>query len=244
MDIIRNDDVLPQDNLQTALTAEAGLDTLYSRVLLHAHRNDNFDRVLGTVMLLREYLDITALAELLGLRAADVVQTLLGVQSVLMIPGDDCQPIRLFHSSLRDFLTSRLRSNNFYIDPPTRHFSIATDCLSIITVRQKAGFFHGGVQKYASLNWCYHLYQTLISEGDHIIGPLVEGSLMRRLTDFAFRSLDFWINDVLLDEYKNTLGDLDSVLRVLEVSNLHGWLRNFKIDALPCSHYNVADRIY
>jgi hypothetical protein len=28
--VIRNEDALPQDNLQTAFTAEAGLDTLYA----------------------------------------------------------------------------------------------------------------------------------------------------------------------------------------------------------------------
>lgn len=226
MDVIRNENALPQDNLHTALTAGAGLDTLYTRVLLHARRNDNFERVIGTVMLLRKPLAITAIAELLWVRAADIVQTLLGIQSILMIPGDDDQPIQLFHTSLRDYLTSRLRSNNFYIDPPTRHFSIATDCLSIIAVPPKEGIFYDGGQKYASLNWCYHLHEALI--GDHIIGILAEGSLMQRLTDFAFQSLDFWVNTMLLDGYNKTLNVLDSMLRSLEVSDLHVWLWNSK----------------
>ena len=243
MDVIRNEDALPQDNLQTALTAEAGLDTLYIRVLLHARRNEHFERVIGTVMLLREPLAITAVAELLRLRAADVIQTLLGIQSILMIPGDDDHPIRLFHTSLRDFFTSRLRSNSFYIDPPARHISIATDCLSIIAGRPKESIFYDGVHKYACLNWCWHLHDALIGEGDHIIGLLAEGSFMTRLTGFALQFLEFWVNTILVDGYKKTLTVIDSVL-LLEVSHLLVWLWNFEFDALACSRYDTADGIY
>jgi hypothetical protein len=241
MDVIRNEDALPQDNLQTALTAHAGLDTLYTRVLLHARRNDNFERVIGTVMLLREPLTITALAELLWLRAADIVHALLGIQSILMIPGDDDQPIRLFHTSLRDFLTSQLRSNNFYIDP-IRHLSITADCLSIIAVPPKEGIFYNGGQKYACFNWCYHLHEALISEMDRVIGLVAEGSLIKQLTDFTFQ-LNFWVNTMLLDACSNTLNVLNLVLCLLEVSDSHEWLWNFKIDTLPCSHYKIANGI-
>jgi hypothetical protein len=136
-----------------------------------------------------------------------------------MIPGDDDQSIQLFHTSLRDFLTSQPRSNNFFINPPTRHFSITTDCLSIITVQPEKGIFYDGARKYACLNWCYHLRENLTS-GDHIFEPPSEGSLMRQLQDFASKSLGFWVNILLLDGHKKTLDVLDSILSVLGVSDV------------------------
>jgi len=84
-----------EDNLRKALTAEDGLDFLYAQVLRDAPRDENFDRVISTVMLLTEPLPIVFLAYLLGLRPKDIVQTSLGLQSILMIPGDDDEPITL-----------------------------------------------------------------------------------------------------------------------------------------------------
>jgi len=206
--------------LQEALAAEAGLDTLYSQVLSDAHRDDNFDRVIGTVTVLRHAMSITSLAQLLRLQSEEIVQTLLGVQSILMIPGDDNQSIQLFHTSLRDFLTSQPRSKQFFIDPPTRHFSITIDCLSIIAVRPEKGIFYGEVQKYACFNWCYHLHQILVNAGDHTFEPLLEGALLRRLKDFVSQSLDFWVNTILSDGYKKHMDVLDSVILALVVSNI------------------------
>jgi len=127
MNVIRKGSGLPKNRLKEALTAEAGLDTLYTQVLSDAQRDHNFERVIGTVMLLRDTMSITSLAQLLRLQSEEIVQTLLGVQPILMIPGDDNQSIQLCHTSLRDFLTSQSRSNQFFI-PPIHHFSITIDC--------------------------------------------------------------------------------------------------------------------
>jgi hypothetical protein len=177
MNVIHKGKGLPQNKLKEALTADAGLDTLYSQVLSDAHRDDNFDRVIGTVMVLRDTMSITSLAQLLRLQSEEIVQTLLGVQSILMIPGSDDQPIQLFHTSLRDFLTSQPRSKQFFINPPHRHFSFTIDCLSITAVGPEKGIFYGGVQKYACFNWCYHLHQILVNGGDHAFEPLLEDAL-------------------------------------------------------------------
>ena len=139
---------LPQDNLKMALTAEDGLDLLYAQVLTDALPDDNvdqdkFQRVIGTVMLLTEPISIAFQAHILQLRSVDIVQTLIGLQSVLMIPDRDDQPIRLFHTSLRDFLISPMRSRAFFIHPQVQHLWIAVDCLRVLTEWPRADIFYG-----------------------------------------------------------------------------------------------------
>ena len=205
---------LPQDNLHTALTAESGLDPLYARILADAHsdRDNNFERVIGTVMLLKEPIPIVFLAHLLQLRPADIVLTLLGLQSILMIPGSDDKAIRLFHTSLRDFLTSPGRSPDFFIDPPARHLLIAADCLRVIAVRPTDDFFYSDREMYACLNWCHHFEQGLTNErgGDDL------SELMSCLIDFASKSVDCWINTSLL-KGERQLAVLRSGISKLEV---------------------------
>ena len=217
INFICNQNGLPQDILRMALTADAGLNTLYKQVLADAPLDRNFERVLGTIILLSSPLSTISLGHLLQLRAEDIVQALLGTQSILMIPGDDNQPVQLFHTSLWDFLISQPCSNEFFIDPSPRHFTIATDCLTIIGVWLEIGNIYDGGQKYACLNWCYHLYQSLSYGGD-IHTPLLEASLMKPLKIFALQSLKLWVNTLVSEGYKKTLDALDSVLSVLKVS--------------------------
>ena len=58
---------LPQDNLRTVLMGEDSLDSLYTQILADAPRDNNFKRVIGAVMLLKELIPIVFLAHLLQL---------------------------------------------------------------------------------------------------------------------------------------------------------------------------------
>jgi hypothetical protein len=230
IDLIRKGSGLPQDNLSLALTVEDGLDPLYARILAEALPDDNFQRVIGTIMLLTEPLSITFLAHLLQLRSGDIVQTLLGLQSILMIPGDDDQAIRLFHTSLRDFLISPLRSGKFFISPPARHLVIAADCLRVIAVRPKEDIFYSSMQMYACLNWCFHFEQGVTGEGDNLSNSLPIASLMSCLMDFVSQSIDCWVNTSLLKAYAQlqVLRSAISKLRVSLVVYLF-WDLNFRV---------------
>ena len=185
---------LPQDNLRTALTAESGLDPLYSQILAGAPRDNNFERVIGTVMLLKKPIPIVFLAEMLQLRPADIVQTLLGVQSIIMVPDSDYEDIRLFHTSLRDFLISPGRSLDFFINPPTRHLLIAADCLRVLAVRPTDGMFYDDREMYACLFWCDH-FEKGVTDG---LGDDDLSDFMSCLMDFASKSFDRWVNTSLL----------------------------------------------
>jgi hypothetical protein len=211
---------LPHRKLQTALTVDAGLDTLYSQVLSVASHTKNTKRVIGTIMLLNDLLPITSLACLLQLETADVIQALLGLQSILLIPSDDNQPVRLFHTSLRDFLTAQPRSGAFFIDPPTRHLCIVIHCLKAITIPPEHVIFYDKEQKYAGLNWCNHLLRGLTDiGGTHILHSQLGASFMSSVVDFASGSLDFWVNTVIADaDLPAMLHTLASVLLRLQVS--------------------------
>jgi len=220
IDFIEKGSGFPQEKLRKALMADADLDTLYAQILSAAPRDHNFERVIGTVMLLTSPLSITSLGCLLQLRSEEIVHALLGIQSILMIPGDDDQSIQLFHTSLRDFLVSRPRSWDFFIDPPTRHLCIATDCLMVIMTQPENGIFYSGGQSYACLNWCYHYCWGLTEGGgDNLLHSSPSASLMNCLVDFASRPLDFWVNTMILErKLEQVLDDLHLVLLWLEVS--------------------------
>jgi hypothetical protein len=116
---------LPHRKLEAALKSHAGLDPLYTQVLRSATQ---------------EHLSVVVLAYLLRIEIGDVIHALLRVQSILVVPDDDESPIRLFHASLRDFLTTRARSNELFINPPVRYLSIASDCLAVMLAHNEDDF--------------------------------------------------------------------------------------------------------
>jgi len=213
--------ILPQERLQKALTAEVGLDALYRDILSAAQRDCHFDRVIGTIMLLRSPLPITFLGHLLQLSAEAIVQSLWGIQSILMIPGDDDEPIQLFHTSLRDFLVAPGRSSSFYINPPTQHLLIVIDCLKAMRTKPRGIVFQGG-QIYACLNWCHHVVEGLKeSRGDCLFDSSLGISLTDCLADFASQTLEIWVNTIVFEKGWNSLLDiLDLGLSPLKVCAL------------------------
>ena len=209
---------LPQEKLQGVLEVEDGLDPLYMQVLSNAVHDHNFERVIGTVVLLREPLSITFLGQLLRLQTGHIVLSLLGTQSILMIPEDDDQVIRPFHTSLPDFLKTESRSGTFFIDPLHHHLSILTDCLAVMMVHPTEDIFYVGAQLYACMNWCYHFYQSFV-EGreDAVVETSTLDVVTHHLEDWGSSHFQFWVNTLLLKGWKNPLDQLASLLARLKV---------------------------
>jgi hypothetical protein len=209
------DDGQPHRKLPIALSAHAGLDPLYAQVLSAAPRSHEFNRVISTILLLTSNFSVTALGHLLQLNTADILEALLGIQSILMIPGDDDQPVQLFHTSLRDFLTSKLRSGDFFIDPPTCHLDILLACLKLVTIPPETDiFFSGEASRYACDNWCHHFDQWLTVENESQDDPL-----SNYLTHFVSQSFDYWVNTLLLNLLEDdVLNILQKILLKLKVS--------------------------
>jgi hypothetical protein len=209
---------LPHKKLSGAIVTHPGLDPLYTQVFSAALRTDNFERAVGTIMLLNTVIPITALAGLLQLEIPDVLQPLLKLQSILMIPGNDNQPIQLFHTSLRDYLTTRTRSDEFYINPPARHLFMTIDCLKSITGYTRVDIFEKEPQKYACANWCYHFRSSLTTGGgNYVTDPSIGGSLISCLTSFA-QSLDSWVNTLIAKHQEKIINDLGALLLALKVN--------------------------
>ena len=151
-------DRMPYKALQKLLASGAdGLDPLYEQVLSSASWTEDFCRILGTIIVLKENKSISFLSSLLSLHHEEVICELLDIQSVIKIPGDDNEPIALYHTSLRDFLTIKSRSKQYFIDPPLRHLHLAIHCLNHLAEYPSKDFFEGDVANYACINWPHHI---------------------------------------------------------------------------------------
>jgi hypothetical protein len=200
------------------LKADVGLDLLYTQVLSAAPRNDNFDRVVGTVILLTRPLSVTALGHLLQLENHIMLQVLLGIQSIVLIPADDHQPIQLFHTSFRDFMTARSRSDNYYVDPPARNISIAIDCVKVMNAGSEDFIFEGEAQNYACLNWFHHLGDVLTQGGGLVLDLSSNNSLLTHLTAFKGQSFNCWINTLIFVGKRETVKDMRKLVSNFQVS--------------------------
>ncbi|KIK02411.1 hypothetical protein K443DRAFT_6181 [Laccaria amethystina LaAM-08-1] len=149
---------MPHKALQQLLESGAdGLDPLDKQVLSSASRTAALHQILGTIMILEDNRSISFLSSLLNLQHEEVIHELLGVQSIIKIPGDNNQPIMLYHTSLWDFLTIKSRSAQYFIDPPLQHLHLAIHCLKHLAEYPSEYFFKGDVAKYACFNWPLHV---------------------------------------------------------------------------------------
>jgi hypothetical protein len=151
-------DRLPHKAMQKLLTSGVnGLDSLYEQVLSSASWTKDFCQILGTITVLKNNKSISFLSSLLSIHHEEVICELLEVQSIIKIPGDDNEPIMLYHTSLWDFLTIKSRSKQYFIDPPLRHLHLAIHCLKHLAEYPSKDFFEGDVANYACFNWPHHI---------------------------------------------------------------------------------------
>ncbi|KIK01532.1 hypothetical protein K443DRAFT_98399 [Laccaria amethystina LaAM-08-1] len=151
-------DLVPHRALEKLLaTGVNGLDSLYEQVLSSASWSGDFCQILGTIMVLKDNKSISFLSSLLSLQHEEVICGLLQVQSIIMIPGDDDEPVVFYHTSLRDFLTIQSRSKQYFIDPSLQHLHLAIHCLKHLAGYPSKDFFEGDVADYACLNWPHHI---------------------------------------------------------------------------------------
>jgi hypothetical protein len=215
---------LPHRKLQIALQGHCGLDPLYTEVLQSASRGRYFTRVLETIIIIPEPVSIIDLAFLLQIENGDVILALQGVQSIIMMPEDNEQPVWLFHTSLRDFLTTQAHSESFFINPVTCHLSAANDCLVVMSAHHGDMIYANQMLQYAARKWCHHLLFAIEegSGGDFLFsqdGTFLfsqDGTcMMNTLTGFVSQAFDPWINSIIMQvNMVDTLETLESVLKV------------------------------
>jgi len=180
----------------TAHEGRAGIDSLYSQILLHAFSDVpepevfvNMRRVLGAIVLAFNPLSRRELSTILGTSTALISTTLRHLHSVILVPTDGSKEIRVFHKSFPDFLQDHQRCTDprFYVDPTTYHSGMVLSCLELVkelrvnpcslppftmnqdvlTLPQLLEDKLGGGTRYACSHWARHLRVSLIA-GDRI----------------------------------------------------------------------------
>jgi len=143
---------------KSSLSATKHLDGIYTTVLQHSvlgkrgdHECDQeceqeceqlagrFRQVVGSIVVMFNTVPARNLAQLLQIPFKMVSKTLDSVRSVLNVPDNESQPIRLFHLSFRDFLqdSQRCRDFRFQIDEKEIHTSLFRNCMQHISQLQE-----------------------------------------------------------------------------------------------------------
>jgi hypothetical protein len=176
----------------TTHEGRAGIDSLYSQVLLHAfsdvHESEVFIQmryVLGAIILAFNPLSRKELSILLDIPTTLISTTLRHLHSLLLVPTNETKEIRIFHKSFPDFLQGNKRCTNprFYIDSKTHHSHMALRCLELVkklkrnpcslstfTMNQDVLDLPqllenklGGAVRYACSYWARHLELSSVS---------------------------------------------------------------------------------
>jgi hypothetical protein len=124
----------------------SGVDQLYIKVLEQAfqdvhtgggQRYSRFKTVVGAVLLVFNPLSAKALSDLL--RVPGTSTTLRPLHSLLLIPDNTKDPVRIYHKSFPDFLTDpkRCEDQRFFVDPAFHHVEILLSCLKLMGERLK-----------------------------------------------------------------------------------------------------------
>ena len=235
----------PDERLQLIITHSdcttheggAGIDPLYTQVLEHAFSGvkdatvfRNFRRVLGTVVLAFNPLSRQQIADILGISPRLITTTLRHLHSVLLVPKEDSEVIRVFHKSFPDFLQDLNRCPNpkFYIDTSTRHGDIALGCLELLEklklnpcdlpdfvmnrdipnlpelLEEKVG----SATKYACNYWAMHV-QSSPTTGDYAL------QLITSITNFLKVNGIQWVEVMSLENQLETV--------IYSINNLSDW---------------------
>ena len=227
---------LPQD---TSHVGRSGIDLLYSKVLDEAFHDVDQDfclhlrSVVGAVVLIFHPLSVKALADLLGNcgTPSKISSALRAFHSLLLIPDNKEDPVRIFHKSFPDFLTDpkRCTDNRFFIDPPIHHRAILLSCLKFMGEKLKKNICDlddyavlsevgdlpthkrthvGDTLEYACCFWVAHLMRTVNSSVD-------VGEVQQAIDTFFTTCFLFWI------EVLSILGKLE--VGVYALSDIEKW---------------------
>ena len=146
---------LPQNTIEEE---KSGIDDLYTQILEQAFHfvhvdekgfHSRFRSVMGAVLLMFNPLPMKALSSLI--RVTDIPTILSSLHSLLLVPNNEADPIRVLHGSLPDFLmdSGRCRDERFLINPSVYHREILFSCLDLMKERLKKNICD--LEDYASL---------------------------------------------------------------------------------------------
>jgi len=132
---------------KSSLSATEHLDGIYTTLLQHSVLGrrgyqecaGRFRRVVGSILVMFNNIPARNLAQLLQIPFKMVSSTLDSLRSVVSVPEEESQPVRLFHLSFRDFLldSQRCSDSRFQVDEKERHTSLFRKCMEHISQLQE-----------------------------------------------------------------------------------------------------------
>ncbi|KAJ7074595.1 hypothetical protein C8F01DRAFT_30580 [Mycena amicta] len=163
-------DANPSSEEESA-SAFADLDFLYRMILSTNPNIALVKRILGAYFALPDdYIHpgrrcISFLEGILGLPVGTVRRALRGLHSLFFIPSSDEMKMTPYHASLHDFLRSRSRSREFFLDSERHHEHLLERCLEIILSDLNGSNRHCDPDSvtYSSQRWYIHLVDTMTS---------------------------------------------------------------------------------
>ena len=210
----------------------SALDDLYGRILSAAFRanargKDEIQKVLRAIISVRTPLSINGLSKLLKIEAESISEALSSLHSVIYISENMDLPISTFHASFTDFITTKERSGEHFLEPSISHHMLGLHCLGLLQsslvedIYQLEGI-SGSLDMdvspstvrdpipealvYACVNWASHVV-NIESEGE------VAEEVWDALYSFFDEKLLQWFECLSL---LNQLGDAVSSLKVIE----------------------------
>ena len=224
----------------------AGIDSLYSQILLYAfsdiHKPEEFvdiRHVLAAIVLAFNPLSRRELSTILGVPMSLISTTLRHLHSVILVPSDETKKICIFHKSFPDYLQDHRRCTNsrLHINPETYHGNMTFNCLELVkelkrnpcslppfTMNQDIQDLPqlldneiGSAVQYACTYWAGHLRLSPTS-----------GDLIEEIIDSATNMVEdapVWIEVMSLE---NHLGEV-----IHSINGLLDWLNQVSDSYLP-----------
>ncbi|KAJ2918154.1 hypothetical protein MD484_g2222, partial [Candolleomyces efflorescens] len=155
----------PMDRLPLALKMNPDFDDLYAQTLARSQHLPHFLDIISTIAHLEVPLPTSGIAELLGISIYEVVTVLVNLQAIILVPGTDDIPVTLFHTSLREFLTTQSRSNSFFAHP-RQHVRLLLCCLqSELTHRYQGGLGSSPIQRNSAAAYALRYSEAHLLRG-------------------------------------------------------------------------------
>ncbi|KAJ7074563.1 hypothetical protein C8F01DRAFT_1010948, partial [Mycena amicta] len=108
---------------------------------------------------------ISFLEGILGLPVGTARRALRGLHSLFFIPSTDDLKMMPYHASLHDFISSRSRSREFFLDSKRHHEHLLECCLNITLGHLDGSKWHNDPHSaaYSSRYWYKHLVDAMTS---------------------------------------------------------------------------------
>jgi NACHT domain len=222
------------------------LNELYMQVLNQAYPDISLDLagrlklVMGSIILLRDPLSAHNLERLLNMNLENVASnhgpvrtTLIHLHSVVIIPEDDTQVIRLLHPSFFDFLIDpdRCQNTRLVVNTEAQHTLLAEGCLhamrglrrnmcgnrSSSRLENEVGDLSTQITRYIPP----HIQYACRHWASHLACAMVSDILIDLLKEFCSEGLLYWVEVCsLLGDLRSALLALDNARRALAVRHL------------------------